>query len=343
MHLILARTPYSSTEEPEAVLEAAVCQRPDESAAGIPSPLEAKGGKFPTTEAKRFLDTLPSPALLSGEAYGGTDALSGWLAASDTVHLLLLHSRPETAIARAISDPVVALEDAVEEWAEETENLLHVVRQNRKRATLFDADAATANPKAFRTACAEQLGLTSGEQGKEGSEPASVSADGSAPPGEIQRVIAAQAVAQSTRLQDLRDELEASSVPLETSRERQTVDCDAALRELREVNHQAEQTAEENELLLLQLHQVQEELENYYLEAQEKAEEVQKLTKRRNELKDEKKRLEKEKKRLEKVIADIKGSISWKLTAPLRAASGIGRRIAPKGIKRPIRKIIRGT
>lgn len=68
---------------------------------------------------------------------------------------------------------------------------------------------------------------------------------------------------------------------------------------------------EENELLLVQLHQVQEELESYFLDNRELNQEL-------NKLRGENKALERKARRANNMLKDVHGSLSWKITAPLR-------------------------
>lgn len=68
---------------------------------------------------------------------------------------------------------------------------------------------------------------------------------------------------------------------------------------------------EENELLLMQLHQVQEELESYFLDNRE-------LNQKLDKLRAENKALERKARRANNMLDDVHGSVSWKITAPLR-------------------------
>ena len=65
-------------------------------------------------------DTRAAEAIL--EALGITRAPEN--ANAETTRRLILHSRPETAIARAIADGETGLEEAVEAWTESARALL---------------------------------------------------------------------------------------------------------------------------------------------------------------------------------------------------------------------------
>jgi len=272
MHLLVGHTPYSDSQALETMLESCAGQRLDADAVrDAPNP-----------------NTLPAatpgaPILIPADAAGSPDRIGDWMEATDTAHLIIFQTPPEAAIARALTDDDTTVTSAIEAWAAAARILLATVRRNRRRATLFDAEAAKRHPDAFAAALAERLGVNRPDAH-------ALSATDGAEVDELHRIIAAQAVARSTDLQDLRDELEAASIPLAEAPAEPLPDCDLALQTLRDQQQARAKADEENELLLQQLHQVQEELEGYYREAQEKAtahreatEENERLTRERDE------------------------------------------------------------
>lgn len=76
--------------------------------------------------------------------------------------------------------------------------------------------------------------------------------------------------------------------------------------------------AEENELLLLQLHQVQEELDRYYLELQDALKRRSSLEKRLTGCKEELEKRERELENARRKIEDFRRSTSWRITLPVR-------------------------
>jgi len=102
--------------------------------------------------------------------------------------------------------------------------------------------------------------------------------------------------------------------------ERQTTEQRTALEtELATTQTQLEDHQEENELLLLQLHQVQEELEHYYLRNLELEEETKRKQAKESTTKRKKEKEQQDSiQRLERRIDLIEHSTSWRLTAPLR-------------------------
>jgi len=252
MHLLVGHTPYSDPQPLEAMLESCAGQRLD--AAAVQSGPDAT--RLPAA-------TPGAPVLIPGAAGGGPERIGEWTESTDTAHLVIFQTRPEAAIARALVDDDTTVTAAAEAWAAAARALLATVRRNRRRTTLFDADAARNHPDAFTAALAESLDVNR----PEARPPTAKNETGV---DELHRTIAAQAVARSTELQDLRDELEAASIPLADQPAEPEPDCDLALQSFRDQQQARAKAREENELLLYQLHQAQKELESYYREAQEK-------------------------------------------------------------------------
>ena len=277
---------------------------------------------------------------------------------ADTPAALLFCTRPESLLIEAMEqdgDPAARL-DA---WLDSARTLLQAYRRNRRSAVIVDVDEALAAPDAFLDACARRFSLAVPE-----TTPAPAQAEGEAStPDPVHALIAAQWAAASSDVAPLLEELEASRTPLAASSIQPATDSATAWQTYRELCGRAadescvQDLQEENELLLLQLHQVQEELETYYLEAQDKEKKYQdlaraksQLNERHNEVKKEKDELRKENRhlakrrhelkkdieKLEKEVArlarerdrarqqvqELKNSRSWKVTSPLRAVRG---------------------
>ena len=330
MHVILGRTAHCPSQWLESLIKALGCPRADESV--LAQATNSNGSRAPEA-----LNNLPDRTLISAESIGGLGSIENWLAETDATHLLAVHTPPESGIAHGISHEGKSLDETIHSWTESARALLRVIRRNRARTTLFDASAAYASQEEFRTKAAERLCLDANRA------TSSAAPDLESSPSALYRVIAAQAVAQSLELQDLRDELEASAIPLASGESTDMRACNQALDELLAREQKRQNLEEENELLLLQLHQVQEELETYYLEAQDKEKERKKLVdeneslnKRCEDLKKQVDRLEGDVKKTTKQrdwakhhMDKMKNSTSWKLTASLRAIRGRNRGARP--------------
>ena len=256
---------------------------------------------------------------------------------ADAPTALLFTTRPERLLAQAIEqdeDPAARL-DA---WIDSARTLLQAYRCNRRNAVIVDVDEAIAAPETFIDICARRFSLA---------VPKTIPAPAQAEKGEasqdpVHALIATQWVAASSNAVPLLEELDASRTPLTESGIPQAADVASAWQAYREVCARAanesrlQELQEENELLLLQLHQVQEELESYYLEARDKEQERARLAdkleqseKKRQEQTREVERLSKEVDRLRQdrdrvngILKNMKASRSWRVTAPLRALTG---------------------
>ena len=308
MHLIIMKTPYSQSEPFEEALQSLAARCIDaEDIAG-------ESGVHGLQEA-----TSDAPVVISATTGDGYERVREWLESGNHAHLLAFHSAPASAIARALEDGTTTAAEAVEAYTGGARALTKIVRRNRRRTTMFDTDMARHAPEAFATAIGNRLGL-------EATDHFARFQDMPSGPGELHRIIAAQRVAADVELQELGDELEATSIPLGETEHEPVFDFEAALESLRwerktraeaeeeatglkqqlaerddqlgnaqsaleakgaeieeltaardkatqnaeEIQRQLKESSEENELLLLQLHQVQEELETYYLDFQER-------------------------------------------------------------------------
>lgn len=177
--------------------------------------------------------------------------------------LLLIYTRPGYAVEAAI-EAKEEIQPVIDVWTGEAKDFLDFLRRNRGKVKIVHGPTIFQYPKEFGEFCNKHFGI-------------SVSPDMLGPAEEPRAesptagVIAAQAVAASFELTDLAGELEASAIPLGHKPPSYVPDWASAYEELRGStdSQPLKELEEENELLLLQLHQVQEELESYYLEAKE--------------------------------------------------------------------------
>src|SRR5690625_502003 len=205
---------------------------------------------------------------------------------------LLLHARPELAVAYAI-DAGETPAEAAEAWRVAAEQLLNFYKRNRGTSVVMDVSSCLLEPETCVAALAQYLGLAAEGQIPEFALPEK--------PNPVNQLLANQLIAQSDELSSLLAELEACTLPLgdstfvspsihiaelyEELREAQPDRAQEQLEEgarLLETQQRLEteleqsrrdhaktkkvlaETREENELVLNQLFQVQEELERYH-------------------------------------------------------------------------------
>ncbi|WP_024460062.1 hypothetical protein [Marinimicrobium sp. LS-A18] len=186
---------------------------------------------------------------------------------------LLLHTRPEYAVASAL-DAGIPPEEALTEWQFEAQELIDFFKENREQAAMTDISCALRHPQALvqwlganHTAFQDRFsGL---EQGIPELSPPPVATP-------LSLLIATQLVAQTPALSPLLAQLEASSVPVGNPGEQMPhVDIPSVLNELNntadtqqseKLSGERDDLKAENDLLLRQLFAVQEELERIYLD-----------------------------------------------------------------------------
>ena len=240
---------------------------------------------------------------------------------SERTRALYTYARPEYAVAQAMADGA-APEDALREWQAAINKMLAEFRPKRRHSLLVEATSALRHagaplpgqPTHTPAAGAKALETTGGIS-------------------PIHLALATLAVYQTSDIRYLLGELAASTAPLPGWDKPPQLDLQLIQQSLRTTRQayealEAELTTtqtelkdhqEENELLLLQLHQVQEELEHYYLrnlelEEETKRKQAKESTTKRKQEKEQQDSIQ----RLERRIDLIEHSTSWRLTAPLR-------------------------
>ena len=290
----------------------------------------------------------PHPQLLDGHALGPLDQLPVWLQDHPDDHLLLLFSVPVVHVASAMAKGQLPGK-ALEHWAEGADRALAVARRNRRRTTMLPLEAALADPAALFELLEHRFGLTL-NAAPEALSPLEA-------PGAIFRLMAENAVWQSSRTRNLAAELQASALPMTATEDlaqpaidqvyaeyRKYVDAAPAakaetdrlnndLKAAKEKLVQLEQQLaepkidhpkiqdlqDENDLLLQQLHHVQEELERYYLENQTLQSKESEFRKEFRALEKSTQKLQRHNDGLQRKVNYMVNSKSWKLTRPLRA------------------------
>ncbi len=232
---------------------------------------------------------------------------------------LLLHSRPEYAVAHAM-DQGQTPHGALEQWKTEAGQLLGFFKSRRSQAVMVDVEGIAQHPGEFVDWLAQHHNAF-----RDLSKPYLGALEPASRPKELNLLLAAQLVAQSPELGDLLTQLEASSIPLgehpysapqvdlgsvmsqlshtlegpqkEQERlRRQLEEHQQRLTELQTARSQAEDSLQsENDLLLTQLHKVQEELETYYHKVHSSTKDRQELEAKIQELGGKAEELEREK------------------------------------------------
>ena len=219
----------------------------------------------------------------------------------ERIQAVYTYARPEYAVAQAIADGAVP-EDALRDWQAAINTMLAQFRPKRHESLLVEAISA------LRHADNKDPGQAADRSPDNDQDTAARIGRFSS----IDLALATLAVYQTRDIKDLLGELSANTAPLPGCDTPPQLDL-KRIQESSNVSHQTHEfLQEENELLLLQLHQVQEELEHYYLRNLE----LEQKTKGREP--------EKEKhsvRNLERRVQLIEGSTSWRLTAPLRLFS----------------------
>lgn len=270
---------------------------------------------------------------------------------------LLLHSRPELAVALAMEegkDPDAALS----EWRTAAEQLLAFYKRHNRQAAVAEVNSVCERPRALVE------WLTNNHPAFKDSAPANPEVELASvgiEPSSLNLLLATQWVSQQQALSPLLAQLEAASIPLadsgyqpptidvatlyqnlsEQTEAKQTVEQqEKTIKKLTDEQKDAEaqqkDLQEENDLILKQLFKVQEELEKYYLDNQslkKKRESLQaELKKSKNQFKEKTRHLEKTINELSSQLEQLhqQNSLSYKLKAPLRLLRGLAHRLSPK-------------
>ncbi len=233
---------------------------------------------------------------------------------------LLAYTRPEHALATAMEEGT-APGDALQRWAEHAQALVALFKSNRRQAVMIDATRAQQHPEQAAAALAGhwQLDFASVTDTKNASEPANP----------FYQLVATAAVQQNKSIKPLLAQLEACSLPL-TEAELEadpSLDVDALYAglqatwkelenakqlekdlqqtkgELKKASSSLQQTSvehekahssnvEESQLLLEQLHLVQEELEHHVRAGKDTEQTIAKLKKQLEKAKSQAKEAE---------------------------------------------------
>lgn len=288
------------------------------SLSGLPSTSEAAAPVSSGAAILRVTQSLSSVSdLLSNLSHGQRL----WLAIVQAEHYLanLLESGETLA-------------EAAKTWEHLTNGLLALQRQQRKKLQLFNIHQALTQPSQFRLLLSPEIKISDYPK-----HPTTSS---------LALLAASQYVAQRHEISALNARLQASVLPL-CENEKLALDIDEILSQ----NHvndahdlKLKAISEERDLILSQLHVVQEQLEQCYISLQMAQQDNKHTTLAYNkqyskELKKLESELRKSKakaanaeftaKLLQQKLDKLKGSISWKAAAPVRAFGYLVRKKDP--------------
>lgn len=203
----------------------------------------------------------PLPWLQLEDPAGPMEEWPGWLAENPQAHMILVVPLPSIAVARDLGEGM-APKAALAGWLASAQSALELIRRQRRRVSLVFAEPALAQPQSFLNTIAQRLQLSL-DTAQPRQAPLEL-------PGGVLRMMAENAILQSSEARNLVAELEANALPLADdgfnhlpaidqvfSEYRKSIDTKAqAARELRE----------ENNLLLDQLQRVQQKMEAFSTE-----------------------------------------------------------------------------
>lgn len=303
-------------------------------------------GLYVAGEPKAFEGLVSALNTEHFQRHDELDAIVDGLAQNSSARSVIMYPNPVMVLGEKLQAGET-LDEAIEDWRAETERLLAVFRRDRRRITLVDGHAALNTPDQFWRQLAARLPIALSADHFEQSAP-------ELQPAGVPHLVVAQALRQDEGAAMLIAELEASSLSLGPA---YRVDVDALVGQgvAGVSSSELDEVREENELLLLQLHQVQEELEAHFLEnrkysgrldevraeadkarvdADKARAEAEKARLARNSLQAEfneaREAWSQERKALtDKLswttndLAAVRRSLSWKLTAPVRRVAGL--------------------
>lgn len=337
-------------------------------------------------------DTLPEQAAVLLQPVQKLDSLSQWINDTEAAHTIWLGVVQAEYYLAYAQENGSSLETAAARWQKKTEELLAIQRQHRRQIKLFNIHQALAAPDKFCAAISSDIVISPFNPEADESSLALLAAcqyvTQNTELKELNTRLQASAAALCDSEQLNVDIDYVLNIHRTQSRELKAIheEYDQLLQQVREIqslldqsksrceeleknqlnapdqteiNKQLKETEEERDLILAQLHLVQEQLEEYYLklqaEQQKTGDEQHRLTSKLEAVQQQNKhallardkqhakeldalesQLRKTKARaassefnknqLEKELQAIKSSLVWKTSAPLRAVRRIGKK-----------------
>ncbi|MGR4068051.1 hypothetical protein [Billgrantia sp. C5P2] len=232
-------------------------------------------------------------------------------------HFLICYDTPERQIANDIGNGRLPSQ-ALASWQNQVKLLLDLYHQHYQRVTLVVHEALFNRQKALFDQLTARSGIALGRVSLNGNASVAGSELLEEQHVVLHRLMGLQAL-QYPPAKRLAQELEASSLPLlEPEDLFDFLDQTYSVVNNSETKINLDDLQQENDLLIRQLHMVQEELEQYL---QEKEKDDTEIIKLKNEIKRKKEEMLNLTQKNNNMLAQLKAirsSKSWKLTAPLR-------------------------
>ncbi len=225
---------------------------------------------------------------------------------------LFIYPRPLWTLARLLESGIET-SDVIDRWQEAVDEMLSVYRRHRSAAVLLDDVSISNAPTALKKFCNERYDF-----------PLTLTMPTAQQPEPLFLVMADRLVDEAPDIAAREAELRAASTPFEAPVEggrAVAVEALSRLRDLIEQSNETKRFGDENALLRSQLHLVQSKVEINLKRAQDAIKSASSRA-----LEAEIAKLQAENQQLVKSIAQLRASMSWKVTAPVRAASRLLRR-----------------
>jgi len=238
----------------------------------------------------------------------------------DSKRYLLIHSRPEVALAQALikgAEP----EAALKQWLIAAQAMVSFFKHHRKQSVMVNLAHLQEQPGAMLKAIRSHLAMDSDQpvdsEVLESLNQAELPA--------LELLVATQLVRQTENIDLLLAQIEACSVPLEghgyvapsvdvaqvlEGLKARELDKAQLLKQLTDAQQALRESQAENELLLGQLHQVQEELERQILRVREVEEQSAQMTQKLTAAQSNEQRLQQEKDQLQKAVQESNERLS---------------------------------
>lgn len=306
MHVILASTSYCDTEVLESVIKALGFEHPD------PVDVALARGEA-SAYLERALPQASGPGIVTVETVLASHKIDDWLEGGSSTWFIASCSDPVNAISRAVADEGLSLRCATDKWIRSAREVLRIVQTYRERSFAFWWEEATENREVLVDVLGREWGL---------SKTATIAGrceDNGLPLDESVRAVVWHALSQSKDVEDLRDELDASATPLGAARQSRDPNHSRGIEEIQTRTRLLEHCKDENALLLLQLHQMQEKLASYHQTNEAEGDSTSTLLENYERLKVDVEKIARQRDKAQHNLDKMKKSKSWRLTAPLRA------------------------
>lgn len=232
------------------------------------------------------------------------EALSDQLCAHDCPHALVGYPNPELAVIEFLQIGK-SLPEALTSWASAAEKFIEFCRRHRDQTTIFDCHAAGNSPDIFLRALSSELKITNTV------DPALLSVAKTNIIGKGRHLVVKEALSRSSLTAPYFLDIKANSLLLGPAYDLDTAALLSPESEGGE-NKAILELREDRELLMQQLHQIQEELESHNSTAQKESELQREII-----------ILQRDLARKNKDLRAVRASLSWRVTSPARRVMSI--------------------